>query len=254
VEDCAEFGTGRKVLSGVQTGNDVVFRRCWVRFQEHPQAQTANHPDTGIELGYNAVRQTFENIIGTWDESGGGAYDEPEALFRMWGTNGQTLTLNSKVLGTIGYVRPGYIVSTNHIFQIDHASQLTLKDSIAFAQGTSKVPLFVETGSSNSLTIQNVYGVSNNTGGYGIPKGTTLSAAIGSGNNVFTKVGICKRYQNGTLTSQPLWPWPMDQRIKAAIAVSGYKSVTSGMANDSGYVTDAMEQLFGQSIPAECRN
>jgi hypothetical protein len=245
------------VLSGVQTGNDVVFRRCWVRFQEHPQAQISSHPDTGLELGYNAVRQTFENMIGTWNETGAGAWDEPEKVFRMWGTNGATVTLNSKVLGSITYILPGYVADVGSLFGIDHASQLTLKDSIGFALGTSKIALSIDLSSSNNLTIQNVFGVSNNLGGYGgagYTKATTLAGAIGGGNNVFTTANLCFQYVNGVLTSTKLWPWLMDQRIKDAIITSGYPSVTAGMASDTGFVTDAMEQMFGQTIPAGCKN
>ena len=35
---------------------------------------------------------------------------------------------------------------------------------------------------------------------------------------------ICKRYQEGQLTDQPLWPWPMNQRIKEAVGHIGQSS------------------------------
>jgi hypothetical protein len=59
---------------------------------------------------------------------------------------------------------------------------------------------------------------------------------------------VCTRYG----TAQPLWPWPMDQRIKDAMALSGHSSVTRGFANDDGTVTSAIEQMFGP-IPASCK-
>jgi hypothetical protein len=30
------------------------------------------------------------------------------------------------------------------------------------------------------------------------------------------------QYHNGVLTTVPLWPWPMNERIKAAMVTSGY--------------------------------
>ena len=41
--------------------------------------------------------------------------------------------------------------------------------------------------------------------------------------------------------------------LKDALEQSGHRSVTFGMANDTGYVTDAIEQMLG-NIPSECRS
>ncbi len=32
---------------------------------------------------------------------------------------------------------------------------------------------------------------------------------------------MLKRYENGVLTINQLWPWPMDQRIRAALDLAG---------------------------------
>jgi hypothetical protein len=55
--------------------------------------------------------------------------------------------------------------------------------------------------------------------------------------------GICKRYVGGQLTNDPLWPWPMDARIREARALSGMPALT---------VTAEIEKLLGP-IPAACR-
>ena len=74
-------------------------------------------------------------------------------------------------------------------------------------------------------------------------QGTTIAAAIGAGVSMWDRVpGLCKRYVNRTLTSQGLWPWPMNQRTKDALVASGRAAVD---------VTATMESLFG-SIPAAC--
>jgi len=73
-----------------------------------------------------------------------------------------------------------------------------------------------------------------------------------------TGAQVCKQYRNGTLTSTPLWPWPMNDRIKAATASAGpyagpcptcVGGRRSRLATD---VTADIEAMFG-AIPAQCR-
>jgi hypothetical protein len=54
---------------------------------------------------------------------------------------------------------------------------------------------------------------------------------------------VCKKYVNGKLTNEPLWPWPMNQRIINAMRQAGKAPVD---------VTKTMEQIFGP-IPSDCR-
>ena len=73
-------------------------------------------------------------------------------------------------------------------------------------------------------------------------RGLSLSSVA----NVFTgKTGanICYRYKDRALTTDPLWPWPMNQRIIDALKQSGRTSVD---------VTKTMEEIFGP-IPSNCR-
>jgi len=53
---------------------------------------------------------------------------------------------------------------------------------------------------------------------------------------------VCKRYVDGKLTNEPLWPWPMNQRILDATKQAGREPVD---------VTATIEELFGE-IPREC--
>lgn len=86
---------------------------------------------------------------------------------------------------------------------------------------------------------------------------------------------LCYRYINGVrqdgtggTTVQPLWPWPMDQRIKDAMILAGVTQQPCGDAthpctggrfsraesiNDGG-ITGELEALLGVPIPASCRN
>ncbi len=54
--------------------------------------------------------------------------------------------------------------------------------------------------------------------------------------------GLRKRYQDGVLTGEPLWPWPMNQRIKNAMMASGRSPVD---------VTQTVTRIFGP-IPQRC--
>jgi len=71
---------------------------------------------------------------------------------------------------------------------------------------------------------------------------------------------ICKRYENGTLTATNLWPWPMNDRIKAATAGAGAHTgpcsincVGGRLARTEVDVTADIEAMFG-AIPADCRS
>src|SRR4030095_3539407 len=110
-------------------------------------------------------------------------------------------------------------------------------------------------------TLQNITEIGNNVAG-DIIGGTwkitnrATGASIGSVSNIWNGGGtngarVCKRYVDGALTTTPLWPWPMDARIRAALIKAGKNpDVIFGGTGNS--VTQQMETLFG-TIPAECR-
>jgi hypothetical protein len=98
-------------------------------------------------------------------------------------------------------------------------------------------------------------------------QGTSLAAVTAAGANPWTGTTgaqVCYRYQDGALTGTPLWPWPMNDRIKAATARAGrytgpcaecwgrdgkpYTSPTRSAID----VTADIESLLGK-IPASCR-
>ena len=77
----------------------------------------------------------------------------------------------------------------------------------------------------------------------GFREGRTLAEAMG-GESVYDALpGLCKRYEGGVLTNQPLWPWPMRQRILEARRASGQPEVD---------VDAVVESLLGK-IPPQCR-
>ena len=72
--------------------------------------------------------------------------------------------------------------------------------------------------------------------------GRTLAEAL-KGKTIYEVApGTCYRYVNRQLTSEPLWPWPMQARIQAAL-----ESARMPTRN----VTKHIEQTFG-AIPPQC--
>jgi hypothetical protein len=108
-------------------------------------------------------------------------------------------------------------------------------------------------------------------------RSATTFAGLSSGMNPWTGdsgAQLCKRWVNGVLTKEPLWPWPMNQRIKDATASAGNYFLNGGPgcgssagdctaagAGPAPYgsstrtatdVTADIEALLG-TIPASCR-
>jgi hypothetical protein len=64
----------------------------------------------------------------------------------------------------------------------------------------------------------------------------------------------CFRYQDGQLTTTPLWPWPMDDRIKQALQRSGIGPTlagTAGLGYAANTVTSEIVSRYGP-IPSAC--
>jgi hypothetical protein len=68
----------------------------------------------------------------------------------------------------------------------------------------------------------------------------------------------CFEYEDGTLTSTPLWPWRMDDRIKAALAYDNALGLgasplagSSGTGYAAGTVTSEIVSRYG-AIPSQC--
>jgi hypothetical protein len=78
--------------------------------------------------------------------------------------------------------------------------------------------------------------------------------ATGAGAN------LCYRYVNNLKTSTPLWPWPMNDRIKAATASAGaYQGpcpscIGGRFTRTATDVTAEVESLIGSPIPSHCKN
>lgn len=247
-EDCGGWGRGRKIFE-IFSANAGTMRRCWGRFQN---AASTSGGET-FECSYSASGTTLENCIGTWAETA--AQSGPGSIFRWGGASSGND--NSKMFGCIGYIRGSDSVSAVAVVGSTGGGGYVDVDG-------ENVAAYVQPGSYTSIP---PFGMNNVTSGASLNKITSIGGAadvfgnwavtnhVDSGTTVtiFSGSGavIGYRYVDRVLTSTPLWPWPMDERIKAAMTFSGYQSVTLGFSNDTGRVTDAIEQMFGVSVPPE---
>jgi hypothetical protein len=168
----------------------------------------------------------------------------------------------SKILGSIAYVRDSDRFAPRHAVFLEEIDSFEVADTAVYIEPgayTAKKPFglynlqrrgrnHIQSGASN-LIAKNLTSIGGANSSYGadwkkssISEGGSLSSVA----NVFTSTSganICYRYKEGTLTNEPLWPWPMNQRIKDAMVESGRAAVD---------VTKTIESMFGP-IPVKCK-
>jgi len=249
-EDVAAWGAARKIYTMSQGGNFVTCRRCWGRWER----SVSTGPKHTYSLAYNNYDMTIENSIGTWN----GTAQNGQGIF----SNDVSFTdtrHRSKILGSIAYLRgaDSYMSGMPLVFLHDTTST-EIRDTVAYIEPgthlTNWTFLLRPTSPTDSLPVNNF--ARNLTGiGGGSPADVSLQwqpsniaqgSTVQSIGSVFSGTGgakICTRYKDGVLTSEPLWPWPMNQRILDAMVQSGRTAVD---------VTGTIEQIFGP-IPNQCK-
>jgi hypothetical protein len=89
--------------------------------------------------------------------------------------------------------------------------------------------------------------------------GTSLGAVPNPWTTTGSGANLCYRWNNRALTNQPLWPWPMNERIKAATAMAGayrgpcFNCSGGRLARTATDVTAEVQALLG-TIPQACRS
>ena len=259
-EDVAGWGdNSRKIFDGAQGGNveGSGFRRAWGEWNDHPQG--GSQPNATYQVSYNTGNQLFENVIGTWNTTGHVA--RPEAVMSLSrNCDGRTNQAEGTlVAGSIFYVSLGASYPSGAVAQGFCASNFTLVDVVAYVPpdrpGLRPFAFFHGGGRTHAgNTCAGCLGIHAGTpssnarnAGWSLPgfrEGKGLVAATGGTSAFLLLPGICKRYVDGELTTTPLWPWPMNDRIKEARALAGRPVVD---------VTATIEALLG-TIPAACRS
>lgn len=326
-EDCAGWGTGRKIF-GLYQGTDTTFRRCFGRFTKH-NSETIPAVKETFTLNYYSDGSIIENCIGTWDEISGS--DQPNA-YAIMSTDQNSTGDSFKLLGSIFYSLDSQTATTtlNYIVELGLGygyhdfDTLEIKDVLAYTDRGSYIATFfidpsdtvvtasyltsfggsgyqaaddfsvnfitagqgwsgsIAGGTVNHSIVQGAdnYGVSvgddydyiafyDNTSGNwesgSAPSNNTTSNPdlVGNCGNIFQydcttnrpevasqDVGakIQYRYVDGVLTGDELWPWPMNDRIAAALVASGYD--TKGLdGSGSTDLTDVIFTLGGGTNP-----
>jgi hypothetical protein len=269
VEDFVVFGQARYVVSVTTSGANNTVRRGGIQWADNQQMESSS-PTAGAILGYGQDTVRFENLLINWNTRG--RVTDPGGIGVLWSTH------NSQWLGSILYVRPTDTFSAPEGFggttdAGSHAQEgnfhpttnLLWKHNVVYlapenpsAAGKPAIRFTECTdagcGPGSGNLIQDSVGVgavpssiSSSFTASGIQDGATLAEAIGAGKSVWTDSnaapGICRRYKDGVVTNEPLWPFPMNQRLIDYMTAEGLTPVD---------VTATMEGLLGR-IPPACR-
>jgi hypothetical protein len=272
LEDVCGFGTGRKIFSNSQLGNNVTIRRAFGVWMSH----SVTGPKMTFTAVYDSYGATFENNIGTWD---GTASDQPYGIFGMdkltaapWEANARnlasmailpsTFTTNSSWLGAIigGRSADGFTYR-DMVLYVDPGSHTGLRPILGqtFDMGSGNVSDCASTADGictrafNDITkigwtaadsINSATTTNSNLRTYATIAAMNTASASPFQTTPGTGARMCFRTVNGTLTSEKLWPWPMNQRIIDAMTLAGYTPID---------VMDVIEDRFGV-IPAGCKS
>jgi hypothetical protein len=276
-EDVAGWGTARKIFSMSQDGNYITIRRAWGRWER----STVVGPKMTYTLAYNNYHTTCENCLGTWSGQGmpesyilmdydgqpflplrpytNYAVDQPYGIFSADREDGDK-DAYARLLGSLAYILATDTYKPNKVVWMHDMDSIEIKDTAVYiAPGTNPSPYpFGLNGHSANSGPQNNLHASDLTAFGGAASyfekewiqsnlwSGSSPAAYSPGENIFNTsrgANLCYQYRNGSLTSQKLWPWPMNQRIKDALVQSGRASVD---------ITATIQSLFG-TIPEPCR-
>jgi hypothetical protein len=206
--------------------------------------------------------------------------------FGKWASGAERLDsnydANSRLLGSLAYVKANDPLWYNNAW--GHAGQgqgglnsFTIKDVFGYispqnprfnaADGASHAVEYGDPGNGGFNLIADrvtqIGGVSAHsawkvTNTY---SGNSMADVNAAGRNPFTTTigaNLCYRYINGVRTNEPLWPWPMNDRIKQATAMAGrYSGPCPGcsggfrVARTATDVTAEVQALLG-TIPSQC--
>jgi hypothetical protein len=250
-EDCAGWGIARKTYSCSQGGNYTTFRRCWGSWE----GCHAVGPKMTFTLFYNSHDILAENCIATWDgrllresydvvgydgkpftawsrtpgvikhmENYG--VDQPYGCFAADRIDSGP-TKGPRVLGCIAYrLKRQRVVDVSGLFSLGckQPHDGWIEECAALVErGAAPVGGFRTTNmDGRNLTSYGTTEPRHSAGtvqnsvtlGHDAPPG----GLVGKGRPE-RGAHIYYRYVDGKLTDEPLWPWPMNQRIKELTGV-----------------------------------
>ena len=279
LEDVAGWGIARKVYQSSQAGNFTTIRRAWGRWE----GSHVTGPKMVYTLAYNNYGMLIENSIGTWsgekmresyvlmDYYGKpwvgrleGTYNnhdvnQPYAIFGVDALK-EDKRANARLFGSIAYITASDSYKPSRLVFFTNLDSVEIGDTLAYVEPGShpQVNTFGLYGQSRGLAASTNLLARNITsiGGSGavikpdwetrnVLEGSSLAVYDSTENAFNTTRGanLCRRYIDGVRTSEPLWPWPMNQRILDAMIQSGRQPID---------VTATIEKFLGR-IPQGCR-
>lgn len=285
VEDCAGFGVARKVFSTSQQGNHTTFRRCWGRWEgshaEGPKCTFSisyNSYDALLEnciATWDAVQMQQSYELHDYSGVGVGQHFENYEVQMATGLithdgfdDGVPDVANARVIGSLAYLTPEERFSGSFRVWFGPMSMslkgIELRDVVTVVEpgGHDDIwPLYLQelgaagASSATHLTVVGAADMSVHADWTtsNIYNSHTCDALVAGGSHVLdaTRSGVAggatmmNRTVDGTLTTQPLWPWPMNQRILDAMSRAGRTPVD---------VTRAAFELCGGTLPPEYAN
>jgi hypothetical protein len=277
LEDVAGWGIARKIYESSQGGNYTTIRRSWGRWE----GSHVVGPKMTYTLAYNNYNMIVENALGTWSGermkqtyvlldyygnpwtgTGAGTYtnyavDQPYGIFSNDGFTGTDKNARTKLLGSLAYVRGSDRFHPAQAIFVTKVDSVELAHTGSYIQPgtqTSKKPFALynlQTSTGTNLVARNNTGIGGTSSFYGtewkktaLSEGTSLSAVANAFTATTAGANLCYRYENGALTTQPLWPWPMNQRIIDATIQAGRAAVD---------VTATIQAMLG-TIPDACKS
>ena len=275
LEDVAAFGTGRKIFQ-VFLSERVTIRRAWGRWE----GNAATHTQT-FSCAYRSYDSLCENVLATWSgekqDPEINIHGQLKSLLGMdWFKPTDRFLPRDpfdsgmRIFGALAYLPPGVTLPPENLVAVGYGKGQHLRDIVAYSgAGNSSLRTISLTDCMKRVSCSWNKGATQEDaplvaerltaitekGRIAIAKGWSAGPGArprveqprlaGRVPNVWTGEGarLCHRYIDGVLTDTPLWPWPMNERIRRAT------SYARGTATD---VQADIEALLGE-IPAICR-
>ncbi len=282
-------------------GTIITCRRCWFRAEgsteSGPTIVETGYKSFGFRCENCLITWSGESMPETYFGFDDGNFGQQRTNFRPndsiiagitgWQRDAAGKCQNAEVLGSLIYLLP----SSRPTFSSDwwgHAdSCVTLKHIVSFIPPTHPEfsvlrdmkltdgePAFgtapATPGTQIAHNITSVRGVAASVASsWNVGSGSTawsVGTSLGAVSNPWTNTGaganLCMRWVNGVVTNTPLWPWPMNQRIKDATEQAGsytgpcgdgaHPCVGGRLARTATDVTAQIESILG-AIPTGCR-
>ena len=265
IEDCGEFGTSRKGYANYG-GDNCTNRRNWGRWNNYNDTQ----PKQTYDLVYETHYSLYENCIGEWDELASDAGDNMGIMNTAGGyPYDPDKNTHLQVLGCISLALTAFNSTQIYNNYMSHAvTGSTFTNVVSYIEMASSAiyPFYladdVAAGASAADHLTSIYGTGGTASvilgkgdGHNWTNTNFLEQATVGAYNMYTNTGagatIRYRTVDGVLTSTPLWPWPMNDRISAARVAAGYAAYsvdTTIQAKFGTYPSEAGTSNTGSRI------